>query len=75
MHGNVWEMTSSNYSKSLANLSRHHPAPPKRRNNWIAVRGGSWFDAAVFSRSASRRPRLRDELDVNLGFRVVRKLP
>ena len=74
MHGNVWEMTSSNYSKSLANLSRHHPAPPKRRNKWIAVRGGSWFDAAVFARSASRRPRLRDELDVNLGFRVVREL-
>ena len=74
VHGNVWEMTSSNYSKSLANISRHHPAPPKRRNKWITVRGGSWFDAAVFARSASRRPRLRDELDVNLGFRVVREL-
>ena len=74
MHGNVWEMTSSNWSNSYANLPRRHPAPPVRRNKWIVVRGGSWFDAAVYARSAARRPRLRDELDVNLGFRVVREL-
>ncbi len=74
MHGNVWEMTESNWRNSLANLPRRHPAPVGRRNRWIVVRGGSWFDAAVFARSAARRPRLRDELDVNLGFRVLREL-
>jgi formylglycine-generating enzyme required for sulfatase activity len=74
MHGNVWEMTASNWSNSYANLPRRHPAPVARRNKWIVVRGGSWFDAAVYARSAARRPRLRDELDVNLGFRVVREL-
>ena len=74
MHGNVWEMTGSNWSNSYTHLPRRHPAPAARRNKWIVVRGGSWFDAAVYARSAARRPRLRDELDVNLGFRVVREL-
>lgn len=74
MHGNVWEMTGDNWSHSHVNLPRRHPAPGARRSKWITVRGGSWFDAAVYARSAARRPRLRDELDVNLGFRVVREL-
>lgn len=74
MHGNVWEMTASNWSNSYAKLPRRHPSLPARRNKWIVVRGGSWFDAAVLARSAARRPRLRDELDVNLGFRVLREL-
>ncbi|RMG57295.1 MAG: formylglycine-generating enzyme family protein, partial [Gammaproteobacteria bacterium] len=43
---------------------------PKR----IVVKGGSWFDPAVMARSAARLPRLRDELDVNLGFRLLREL-
>jgi formylglycine-generating enzyme required for sulfatase activity len=38
------------------------------------TKGGSWFDAAVFARSAARMRRLKDELDVNLGFRVLREL-
>lgn len=74
MHGNVWEFTADNWSESHVNLPRRHPAPVSRRNDWITVRGGSWFDAAVYARSAARRMRLRDELDVNLGFRVVRDL-
>lgn len=74
MHGNVWEMTSENWRNSYSKLPRRHPAPVARRNKWIVVRGGSWFDAAVYARSAARRPRLRDELDVNLGFRVVREI-
>ncbi len=75
MHGNVWEFTADNWTESHVNLPRRHPAPKARRNDWITVRGGSWFDAAVYARSAARRMRLRDELDVNLGFRVVRDLP
>ena len=74
MHGNVWEMSEDNWSLSHVNRPRQHPAPSSKRRKWITVRGGSWFDAAVYARSAARRPRLRDELDVNLGFRVVREL-
>lgn len=73
MHGNVWEFTADNWRHSHVDLPRRHPAPVGRRNKWITVRGGSWFDAAVYARSASRRPRLRDELDVNLGIRLVRE--
>jgi formylglycine-generating enzyme required for sulfatase activity len=40
----------------------------------MVTKGGSWFDPAVLARSAARRPRLRDELDVNLGVRLVREL-
>jgi len=68
MHGNTWEFTSSSWSDG------HRPGQTPARSKWIVVKGGSWFDAAVFARSAARRPRLRDELDVNLGLRVVREL-
>jgi formylglycine-generating enzyme required for sulfatase activity len=67
MHGNVWEMTSTLWKDS-------HRYGEKADHKAIATKGGSWFDAAVFARSASRMRRLKDELDVNLGFRVVREL-
>jgi len=67
MHGNVWEMTSSPWRAS-------HRYSERADTRAIVTRGGSWFDAAVFARSASRMRRLRDELDVNLGFRVLREL-
>jgi formylglycine-generating enzyme required for sulfatase activity len=68
MHGNVWEFTATDWHAT------HRPEQHYGRSKWVVVKGGSWFDAAVFARSASRRPRLRDELDVNLGLRVVREL-
>jgi len=68
MHGNMWEFTCSSWTDN------HKPVRPGGRGKWIVVKGGSWFDAAVLARSASRRPRLRDELDVNLGLRVLREL-
>jgi formylglycine-generating enzyme required for sulfatase activity len=67
MHGNVWEMTSTPWRASYRFSERADTRA-------IVTRGGSWFDAAVFARSASRMRRLRDELDVNLGFRVLREL-
>lgn len=68
MHGNMWEFTSTDWH------DRHRPGHDSGRGKWIVVKGGSWFDAAVHARSAARRPRLRDELDVNLGLRVLREL-
>lgn len=68
MHGNMWEFTSTPWH------DRHGITSVSGRNKRIVVKGGSWFDAAVFARSAARRPRLRDELDVNLGLRVLREL-
>ena len=68
MHGNMWEFTSTSWS------DKHSPVHETSRSKWIVVKGGSWFDAAVHARSAARRPRLRDELDVNLSLRVLREL-
>jgi formylglycine-generating enzyme required for sulfatase activity len=68
MHGNMWEFTSTDWDQE------HRPEQRGGRHRRVVVKGGSWFDAAVYARSASRRPRLRDELDVNLGFRVLREL-
>jgi formylglycine-generating enzyme required for sulfatase activity len=74
MHGNVQEFTSTawvpHHSLAHRDGSPREAADPKR----IVVKGGSWFDPAVQARSAARMPRLRDELDVNLGFRLVREL-
>lgn len=74
MHGNVQEFTSTSWlphhSHAHKDGSHTEKGDPKR----IVVKGGSWFDAAVHARSAARMPRLRDELDVNLGFRLVREL-
>jgi formylglycine-generating enzyme required for sulfatase activity len=74
MHGNVQEMTSSPWSRGYAALDPEGRAPADPDNPRIVVRGGSWFDPAVAARSAARRSRLLDELDTNLGFRVLREL-
>lgn len=73
MHGNVWEFTSTAWTDSHTRSGEmiRGARPGKQK---MVVKGGSWFDAAVFSRSAARRPRLRDELDVNLGLRLLREL-
>jgi len=73
VHGNVWEMTSTPWHDTHLNANRDGSNPDKI-SNWIVTKGGSWFDAAVWARSASRKKRLYDEMDTNLGFRVVREL-
>ena len=40
----------------------------------VVTKGGSWFDGPEDCRAAARRRRLENELDLNLGFRVVREL-
>lgn len=73
VHGNVWEFTDTPWQDSHINANRdgsssNHYSP------WIVTKGGSWFDDAVWARSASRKKRLFDEMDTNLGFRVVREI-
>jgi len=75
MHGNVWEMTASPWQPDYQHApSDGHSLPGRGNNQRIVVKGGSWFDPATAARSAARRSRLRDELDVNLGFRLVREI-
>lgn len=74
VHGNVWELTCSPWTDSHLHINRDGSIDPRLESRWIVTKGGSWFDPAVLSRSAARRPRLRDELDVNLGVRLLREL-
>ncbi|HSP00767.1 MAG TPA: SUMF1/EgtB/PvdO family nonheme iron enzyme [Thioalkalivibrio sp.] len=74
MHGNVQEMTTTPWQANHGRMDAWGEVPGDGDNPRIAVRGGSWFDPAVAARSAARRMRLLDELDTNLGFRVLREL-
>ncbi|TXH60322.1 MAG: formylglycine-generating enzyme family protein [Thiothrix sp.] len=74
VHGNVWEFTSTHWSSS--HLGAYRDGSPNHHGDpyWYVTKGGSWFDPAVLARSAARKKRYLDELDTNLGFRVVREL-
>ena len=71
MSGNVWEFTASPWT-------RDHASQPERplpgRPQAVVTKGGSWFDGPEDCRAAARRRRLENELDLNLGFRVVREV-
>jgi formylglycine-generating enzyme required for sulfatase activity len=71
MIGNVWEFTASPWSRDHASLpERALPGRPQA----LVTKGGSWFDGAFDCRCAARRRRLENELDINLGFRVLREI-
>jgi formylglycine-generating enzyme required for sulfatase activity len=71
MPGNVWEFTTSPWTPDHASLAeRPQPGNPQA----VVTKGGSWFDGPECCRPASRCRRLENELDINLGFRVVREL-
>ena len=72
MHGNVWEFTADAWVGPVDAL---HSAGTGQAKKWFVTKGGSWFESAWHARSAARKPRLWDELDVNLGFRVLREIP
>lgn len=74
MHGNVWEFTSSHWTKSHLNANRDGSPSASADPYWYVTKGGSWFDQAALARSAARKKRYLDEMDTNLGFRVVREL-
>jgi len=71
MPGNVWEFTASPWTTDHASLpERPQPGNPQA----VVTKGGSWFDGPECCRPASRCRRLENELDINLGFRVLREL-
>lgn len=74
VHGNVWEYTCSPWTASHINANRDGSPSTNNHSRWYVTKGGSWFDAAKKARSAARMKRLYDELDTNLGFRVLREL-
>ncbi|MCA1979445.1 MAG: formylglycine-generating enzyme family protein [Thiobacillus sp.] len=71
MMGNVWEFTASAWTRDHASLPER---PIAGRVQAVVTKGGSWFDGAEDCRAAARRRRLENELDINLGFRVLREI-
>lgn len=71
MHGNVWEFTDDAWVGPIDPL---HSARPGQDGIWHVTKGGSWFESAWQARSAARKPRRVNELDMNLGFRVLREI-
>jgi formylglycine-generating enzyme required for sulfatase activity len=71
VHGNVWELTDSPW---IGSLDSENTAGLNRKGHWIVTKGGSWFEGTAEARSASRKPRLREELDTNLSLRVLREI-
>ena len=71
MAGNVWEVTASPWTRDHASLPER---PLPGRPQAVVTKGGSWFDGPEDCRAAARRRRLENELDINLGFRVLREL-
>ncbi len=71
MMGNVWEFTASAWTRDHASLPER---PLSGKVQAVVTKGGSWFDGPEDCRAAARRRRLENELDINLGFRVLREM-
>ncbi|MGH8477776.1 MAG: formylglycine-generating enzyme family protein [Methylococcales bacterium] len=66
--GNVWEWCRNQYDKPDETI------PDTSRNRRV-LRGGSWFNYAVFARSDFRSQAVPVARDVGAGFRVLSLLP
>lgn len=75
MHGNVQEFVQDVWKPGYRRLPSDGSVAMTNGNPDVRiVRGGSWFDQPAMCRSAARKTRILDELDVNLGFRLVREM-
>ena len=69
MHGNVWEWTHDWYGDKLP--GGKDPQGPAS-GSYRVLRGGGWYDFAVFLRSASRNVLGPGDRGRVIGFRLVR---
>lgn len=72
MSGNVWEWCKDDWPENVKDLPTDGTAwlssnESKRR----LLRGGSWYDAAEYCRSAYRNIDTPDNRSLSLGFRIV----
>ena len=76
MHGNVWEWCNDCYGHDYyKQLPKKDPTGPEtQRNTWRVLRGGSWLNLSLFTRSASRDRNYPNQRRHHYGFRVVREL-
>lgn len=78
MHGNVQEFTQDHWREGYRAAPRVGDLPYRsldaHHRHFYVVRGGSWFDGPGACRSASRAMRHEHEIDLNLGFRLLREI-
>ncbi|MCS5643397.1 MAG: formylglycine-generating enzyme family protein [Dehalococcoidia bacterium] len=76
MHGNVWEWCNDCYGPDYyKQLPKKDPTGPEtQRNTWRVLRGGSWLNLWLFTRSASRDRNYPQQRRHHYGFRLVREL-
>jgi len=73
-HGNVWEWCRDWYTNSLGTASVADPAGAVSGSDRV-LRGGCWYFAATFCRSAFRLNYVPSNRYADGGFRLVRTLP
>jgi formylglycine-generating enzyme required for sulfatase activity len=72
MHGNLWEWCNDWYDAAYYGKSPTDDPPGAPGGSHRVSRGGSWFDMAVFGRSAFRPFTKSETRANNLGFRLAR---
>ena len=75
MHGNVWEWCEDDYVNSYEKTPRYGKAYIDEKAAYKVLRGASWYDFAINTRSSNRNwsdPAIRS---IDVGFRVLRTLP
>jgi formylglycine-generating enzyme required for sulfatase activity len=72
MHGNVYELTQDCWNESYRGAPIDGTAWTTGDCNRHVVRGGSWFTAPKYLRSAARDADSADYRNSNVGFRVAR---
>jgi eukaryotic-like serine/threonine-protein kinase len=73
MHGNVWEWCADDWHDNYQNAPIDGGAwiESIKLNNYMVVRGGSWYNDPLVCRSAGRNGFSRDGRDGFGGFRLV----
>ncbi len=71
MHGNVWEWCEDWYDETYAHASNYGSANRIGRKSKKVVRGGSWADIAIGTRSTHRSNANIDGRYYGIGFRLV----
>jgi formylglycine-generating enzyme required for sulfatase activity/energy-coupling factor transporter ATP-binding protein EcfA2 len=75
MAGNVWEWTRSRYEAYPYRPDDDRETPEPKDDDWMVVRGGSWYGRRGRARCAYRGGLRPDRRGGGLGFRVVLRPP
>ncbi len=75
IHGNVWEWCEDWYSDNYKNTPKDGTANNKGNKKYRVLRGGSWYNYAIGSRSSYRNWSVPTLSISNVGFRLLRTLP